>query len=118
MSVEGPLMRPRLCAVTILLLAWSFAALPPSVHAQEKKSRHKKQVESQAVTEERGLSMSDAVACRSIDGYERYEVLPRAELTSEEKLLVYYRPLNFKIVSRADDYIAHFTQDGQIRRKG
>jgi hypothetical protein len=108
----------RLCAVTTLLLAWSFAALPSSVHAQEKRSHRKKQVENQAVTEERVLRMSDAVACRSIDGYERYEVLPRAELTSEEKLLVYYRPLNFKIASRGDDYIAHFTQDGQIRRKG
>ena len=31
---------------------------------------------------------------------------------------MYYRPLNYKVVSRGDEYIAHFTQDGQIRRKG
>jgi hypothetical protein len=62
--------------------------------------------------------MTTAIACLSIEGYEQYEVLPDAQLTSDEKLLVYYRPLNYKIVRRGDDYLAHFTQDGQIRRKG
>jgi hypothetical protein len=104
--------------VTILMLAGSFASLPLSVHSQEKRSRRRTQVESQSVTGERGLSISGAVACRSINGYERYELLRGAQLTSEEKLLVYYRPLNYKVVSRGNEYIAHFTQDGQIRRKG
>lgn len=64
------------------------------------------------------LRMSRPVACRSIDGYEDYEILPRSELTSEEKLLVYVRPRGYKVVTRGKEYVAHFTQDGQIRRKG
>ena len=62
--------------------------------------------------------MTKAVACKSIEGYEDYELLPRGELTAEEKLLVYYRPLNYKIVRQGKDYMAHLTQDGQVRRKG
>jgi hypothetical protein len=118
MPGEGSSMRPRLSTATILLLAWSFAALPPSAAAQEKRPRRRSPVENQSVTGERGLSISGAVACRSIDGYEQYKVLRGAQLTSDEKLLVYYRPLNYKVLSRGDEYIAHFTQDGQIRRKG
>jgi hypothetical protein len=65
-----------------------------------------------------GLGMTRAVACLSIDGYDRYEPLPGAELTSEEKLLVYYRPLNYKIVRAGSTYHAHLTQDGEIHRRG
>jgi hypothetical protein len=115
---EGTILRPKVCVVTILLLGWSFGTLPLSATAQHDRPRRKTQLESQVVTGKRGLSIVGAVQCRSIDGYERYQVLRGAQLTSDEKLLVYYRPLNFKVVSRGDEYIAHFTQDGQIRRKG
>lgn len=64
------------------------------------------------------LGMSTAVACRSIDGYEQYERLDAPALTSDEKLLVYYRPRHYKIVRRKQDYVVHFSQDGFIRRKG
>jgi hypothetical protein len=111
-------MRPRVCVVMILLLGWSFATSPLSATAQQDRPRRKTQLESQLVTGKRGLSISGAVACRSIDGYEQYKLLRGPQLTSEEKLLVYYRPFNFKVVSRDNEYIAHFTQDGQIRRKG
>jgi hypothetical protein len=111
-------MRPKVCVMTILLLGWSFAALPPSASAQQDRPRRKTQLESQVVTGNRGLSIAGAVQCRSIDGYEQYQLLRGAQLTSDEKLLVYYRPLNFKVVGRGAEYIAHFTQDGQIRRKG
>ena len=36
--------------------------------------------------------MTPGIVCRSIDGYEDYELLPEAAQTSEEKLLVYFRP--------------------------
>ena len=62
--------------------------------------------------------MTPAVACRSIDGYEQYEILPGAALTAEEKLLVYYRPLDYKTVQKDDFFKAHLTQDGQVRRRG
>jgi hypothetical protein len=64
------------------------------------------------------LGMTRAVACLSIDGYERYEPLPNAELTSEEKLLVYYRPLHYRIDREGSTYHAHLTQDGEIHRRG
>lgn len=65
-----------------------------------------------------GLRMSRGVVCESIDGYEAYEPLPNAELTSDEKLLVYYRPEGYKTVFRDGSYQAHFTQDAQIRKFG
>jgi hypothetical protein len=65
-----------------------------------------------------GLRMSSAVVCRSIDGYEKYEILPGGALTSEEKLQIYYLPRGYKVVTRGHEYVAHFTQDGQIRRRG
>jgi hypothetical protein len=111
-------MRPKVCVLKILLLGWSSATLPLIATAQYDRPRRKTQLENQVVTGKRGLSIAGAVACRTIDGYEQYKLLRGPQLTSEEKLLVYYRPLNFKVISRGDEYIAHFTQDGQIRRKG
>jgi hypothetical protein len=66
----------------------------------------------------KSLRMSEAVVCRSIEGYEDYEPLPDAALTSDEKLLVYYRPFGYKSTFVKDSYQAHFTQDFQIRRRG
>ena len=67
---------------------------------------------------ESGLGMSRGIVCRSIDGFEAYETLPGAELTSDEKLLVYYRPERYKTVLVDGRYEAHFTQDAQIRKRG
>jgi hypothetical protein len=64
------------------------------------------------------LRMSPGVVCRSIDGYEVYETLPDAALTSDEKLLVYYRPAGYKSELVGERYHAHFTQDAQIRKRG
>lgn len=65
-----------------------------------------------------GLRMSRAVVCRTIDGYEKYTPLADAAQTSEEKLLVYYRPLRYKIEPVDGMYRAHLSQDNEIRRKG
>jgi hypothetical protein len=62
--------------------------------------------------------MSTAVVCKSIDGFESYKKLPGAELTSDEKLLIYYRPLGFKTAMVDGRYHVHFVQDGQIRKRG
>ena len=64
------------------------------------------------------LRMSEAVVCRSIDGYEVYEPLPDAAQTSDEKLLVYYRPFGYKSAFVNDSYQAHLTQDAEIRKRG
>jgi hypothetical protein len=64
------------------------------------------------------LAMTRAVACRQIDGYEQFEPLPGAAITSEEKLKVYFRPEGYTIEREGDRYRARFTEDGAIRRKG
>ena len=64
------------------------------------------------------LRMSEAVVCRSIDGFEAYEPLPDAAQTSDEKLLVYYRPFGYKTAFVKDAYQAHLTQDAEIRPRG
>jgi len=89
---------------------------PRSAQAQQDSSIAKETPETRAETA--SLEMSKAVAARSIDGYEQYEILPDAKLTAEEKLQVYYRPRNYTTVQERDGYRAHFTQDGQIRRLG
>jgi hypothetical protein len=65
-----------------------------------------------------GLRMSRAVVCRTIDGYEKYEPLPGAAQTSEEKLLIYFRPVRYKIDLVDDYYTAHLIQDNEIRKRG
>ncbi len=64
------------------------------------------------------FSMSRAVVCDTIDGFENYRALKGAALTSDEKLLVYFRPLNFKIESKDGEFRAHLTEDAVIRKKG
>jgi hypothetical protein len=98
-------------------MACSLAGPGVRIDAQEAKGLPRRQRPGVAKGEP-GLRISTAAVCRSIDGYEDYELLPDAALTSEEKLHIYYRPSGYTIVSRGDDYLAHFLQDGQIRRKG
>jgi hypothetical protein len=62
--------------------------------------------------------MTPAVACLSIDGQGQYEPLPDAALTSEEKLLVFYRPLNFHVERAGSTYHIHLVQDGRVRPRG
>ena len=69
------------------------------------------------------LEMSKAVICKKVEGYEKFVPMPDAAVTSEDKLLVYYRPLNFKVEpvekpKPGHRYRAKFSQDGRVRRKG
>lgn len=64
------------------------------------------------------LTMTPAVACVSIAGFEDYEPLPGAALSSDEKLLVYYRPLRYRTEADGSGKHIHLVQDGQIRRRG
>jgi hypothetical protein len=71
-----------------------------------------------SVPDEPIFTMAPAVACSSIAGYEDYKILPGAALTSDEKLLVYYRPLNYQIEQSGSTRHIHLIQDAQIRRRG
>ena len=64
------------------------------------------------------FSVSQPVLCKDVRGYEDYEELSVPELTSEDKLLVYFRPRHFKAAVVGNKFEAHFTQDGKIRRRG
>ncbi|MGO9462611.1 MAG: hypothetical protein ACLQIB_41840 [Isosphaeraceae bacterium] len=121
-------MSPRvfaaLCAGFLLPAFW--AARGPSQTTQTDRrqpdaagtDRNDAAARPQADDAESSLRMSRAVVCRSIDGYEAYEPLPDAAQTSDEKLLVYYRPEGYKSVVVDGLYQAHFTQDAQIRKRG
>ncbi len=64
------------------------------------------------------LRMSEAIVCDTIKGYEDFEPLPGAALTSDEKLLIYYRPSNYRSTLEKGSYQAHLTQDAQVRKRG
>jgi hypothetical protein len=104
-------MRLRLAPWAIIVAALLYPSRTPGDEPERAPSRAGQEA---ADT----LSMSPAVACRSIDGYDDYEVLPGAALTSDEKLLVYYRPLHYTVKRKSGSYQIHLTQDGVIRRRG
>ncbi len=64
------------------------------------------------------FAVTKPIACKEIHGYEDYVVLPRAALTSDEKLMVYFMPRHYKSDRVGDKFSVHFTQDGRIRRRG
>jgi hypothetical protein len=105
---------PAVAGLTIGCLAILVSAL----QAQEPKATPGSEVREEPGNAADKLAMTKAVACRSIDGFEQYEVLPNAELTAEEKLQIYYRPLHCKFAVKGEEYLIHLRQDGQIRRKG
>ena len=62
--------------------------------------------------------MTPAVACRSIDTQGNYEPLPGAALSNEEKLVIYYRPINYQLEHDGTNYHIHLVQDGLLRGRG
>jgi len=94
--------RPVAWAVHALFLWVSIAAAGAAAESDEREP----------------LSMSPAIACKAIEGYEDFETLPDAALTSDEKLLVYYRPSGFQTEPVGKKFRAHFVQDARIRRRG
>jgi hypothetical protein len=64
------------------------------------------------------LKMTEAIACSKVDGYEQYEPLEDATLTADEKLFVYYKPLNYHVERKGNLYRAYLTQDARIRPHG
>jgi hypothetical protein len=90
---------------------------PPAVDSEEGASAPSDE-EPSPTPRPGGLRMSRAVVCRTIKGYEDYEPLKDAAQTSEEKLLIYYRPLRYKVDFVDGYYRAHVIQDNEIRRRG
>lgn len=87
----------------------------PAARANKSEPAHDEQATS---ARPGGLRMSRAVVCTSIDGYEKYKPLVGSAQTSDEKLLVYYRPLRYKTDLVDGYYRAHLVQDNVLRRRG
>jgi hypothetical protein len=97
------------------------SSTPQKAPRRGKSARKKPDRESSpGTTSERidGLSMEPGIVCKSIDGYEDYEPLPNAAQTSDEKLLVYIRPLGFQTEKVEKGYQSHLTLDGEVRKRG
>ncbi len=113
---------PTMCRQMLILgVAWlgmGFSAELRSEANQAPSGRARRSSARQWAQEPTSLRMSKAIVCSSIDGYESYKKQPGAALTSDEKLLVYYRPLGYKTAFVDGTYQAHFTQDGQVRKRG
>lgn len=58
------------------------------------------------------------VACVEIKGFDDYVELSGATLTSDEKLLVYFRPRHFRTVRIGRQFEAHLTEDVRLRKRG
>ena len=64
------------------------------------------------------LSMTPAVACAKINGYDDYEPLDEPIRTRDDKLLVYFEPggHGYELVDK--EYRVHLVEDARIRRRG
>jgi hypothetical protein len=98
-------------AITANLVPWRGGALSPLLTANPLLEQHSQESND-------SFRMTPGVVCRSIDGYEDFEELPGAALTSDEKLVLYFRPLGYKIDLASGYYRAHLVQDAQIRKRG
>jgi hypothetical protein len=72
----------------------------------------------QSASKESSLAMTPAVACLSIDSQGNYVPLPGAALSNEEKLVIYYRPINYQLEYDGQNYSIHLVQDGVLRARG
>jgi hypothetical protein len=98
--------------------AWGQSPPPAEKAAAEAEDSPASSPEPRTPARPGGLRMSRAVVCRTIDGYEDYKPLPGAAQTSDEKLLIYYRPQRYKVDQVDGFYTAHLVQDNEIRKKG
>jgi hypothetical protein len=105
-------------AISIFWLAIGSTGLAQVQSLPDDDNSTRRQARTPSEKDDKPLAMTRAVACRSIDGFEQYEPLPGGALTADEKLQVYYRPLNYSTSQEGEVYRVHLIQDGQIRRKG
>jgi hypothetical protein len=103
---------PRITAGLWLGLSFSLIALADAP------ARPDQDPSEQTIPRSTTLRLSTGVVCRTINGYADYDPLPGAAQTSEEKLLVYIRPLGFATEFVDGSYQAHLVPDFQIRKRG
>ena len=107
--------------MVILGTAWLGLSLPlvsTRVHGQTKPAASDHPPVQERDDRKTALRMTPGIVCQSISGYEDYKILAKAAQTSDEKLLVYFRPLGFQTELVEGAYQAHLVPDFQIRKRG
>jgi hypothetical protein len=90
----------------------------PGRAALAKKKAERSRTPKKKADRDAGFTMDPGVVCKSIDGFENYEPLPGAAQTSDEKLLVYFRPHGFQTEKVEGKVVGHLTADGELRKRG
>jgi hypothetical protein len=111
-------MREQLMILGVVWLGLSFPVVPTAVFAQSTRDSGDQEPAKIPAERKDTLRMTPGVVCRSISGYEDYQVLPKAAQTSDEKLMVYFRPLGYQSEMKDGAYLAHLSPDFQIRKRG
>jgi hypothetical protein len=89
-----------------------------TAHGQTKPAANNQGREQERDERKTVLRMTPGIVCTAIDGYEDYKILPKAAQTSDEKLLVYFRPLGYQTEWVEGAFQAHLVPDFQIRKRG
>jgi hypothetical protein len=111
-------MREHLMILGFVWLGLSLPLAPTTVQGQTAQAEGDQDSGKKPDDRKTALRMTAGIVCRSIDGYEDYSILPKAAQTSDEKLLVYFRPLGYQTERDADGYHVHLVPDFQIRKRG
>jgi hypothetical protein len=111
-------MRERLMILGVVWLELSLPLIPNAVFAQTSRGADDQHPDKKPESRKTQLRMTPGIVCSAIDGYEKYKILPKAAQTSDEKLLVYFRPLGFQTEMVDGAYQAHLFAGFQIRKRG
>jgi hypothetical protein len=115
---ERATMSEQRMILPIFWLALSFLLDPAAVCGQTATPPDQRPPAQLPAERKGSLRMTPGVVCRSIAGYEDYHVLPKAAQTSDEKLMVYFRPLGYQTELVDGAYQVHLVPDFQIRKRG
>jgi hypothetical protein len=111
-------MRERLMILGVVWLGLILPLVPSIARGQTAAGTKGQSAGASRGDRKSSLRMTPGIVCRTIRGYEDYQVLPKASQTSDEKLLVYFRPLGFQTELVDGAYQAHLVPDFQIRKRG
>jgi hypothetical protein len=111
-------MRERLMILGVVWLELSLPLVPGISEAQTTPVADDQHPEKKPDSRKTELRMTPGIVCSAIDGYENFKTLPKAAQTSDEKLLVYFRPLGFQTEMVEGAYQAHLFAGFQIRKRG
>jgi hypothetical protein len=111
-------MRERVMILGVVWLVLSVLLIPTPTQAQENPGAADEHSAKRPENKKNQLRMTPGIVCSAIRGYEDYKVLPKAAQTSDEKLLVSFRPLGYQTEKVDDGYEAHLVPGFQIRKRG